>query len=58
MEKREASVLYESYNAETTDGALTKELHIMNEDGVRQPHYYHRPVCVGGVSCEDVASLF
>ena len=36
-EKRKACALYESYNTETAYGAATKELQIMNEDGVMQP---------------------
>ena len=37
LEKRKASELYEAYNTETAYGAVTKELQIMNEDGVMQP---------------------
>ena len=37
LEKRKASDLYESYNTETAYGTVTKELQIMNEDGVMQP---------------------
>ena len=37
LQKRQASELYEVFNTETAYGAVTKELQVMNEDGVMQP---------------------
>ena len=37
LEKKKAKDLYESYNTETAYGDVTRELQIMNEDGVMQP---------------------
>ena len=37
LRKRQVSELYEAFNTETAYGAVTKELQVINEDGVMRP---------------------